>query len=71
MNLLKCTFALSFEKFLGFTIRKKGTDLYLAKVKTIQAIKPSTTCKQLKSFLWKVAYVRTYWLNYSSCSRSC
>lgn len=57
MNPLKCAFGVSLGKILGFAVHQKGIDLDLAKTRAIQVIGPLMTCKQLKSFIWRVSYV--------------
>lgn len=39
MNPLKCTFSISYEKLLGFTVHKKGVGLDPTKANTIQDTK--------------------------------
>ena len=57
MNPLKCTFGVSFGKFLGFLVHSRGIDVDPAKVTTI---KPPATVKELKSFLGKVSFIRRF-----------
>ena len=51
---------MSIEKFLGFLVYSRGVDVDLAKVAAIATMKPSTTIKELKSFLGKVSYIRRF-----------
>lgn len=60
MNPLKHTFGVSSGKFLGFSIYCKSNDLDPANAKAIQESEPLTTCKQLKSFMERVSYVRIF-----------
>lgn len=48
MNPLKCAFRVSFEKFFGYIVDRKGIDLDIAKTKTIQGMEPLMICKQLE-----------------------
>ena len=60
MNPLKCTFGVSFGKFLGFLVHSRGIDVDLAKATAIATLRPSATVKELKSFLGKVSYIRRF-----------
>lgn len=51
-------FCFLFGEILGVTVHRKAIDLDLAKTKAIQGIGPPTTCKQLKTFMGRVSYVR-------------
>ena len=51
MNPLKCTFGVSFGKFLGFLAHSRGIDVDPTKATTIATIRPPVTIKELKSFL--------------------
>ena len=57
MNPLKCTFGVSFGKFLGFLVHSKGIDVDLAKATAIATMRPPVTVKELKSLLGKVSYI--------------
>ena len=57
MNPSKCAFGVSFGKFLGFLVRHKGIDLDPIKAKAITNLSPSTTLKELGSFVRKVSYL--------------
>lgn len=59
MNNLKC-FGVSSEKCLGFTIHRKWVNLDTVIAKAVQAMKPLTTYKQLKSFMERVSYVQIF-----------
>ena len=60
MNPLKCAYEVSSGKFLGFLVHSRGIDVNLVKTTTIATMKPSTTVKELKSFLGKVSYIRRF-----------
>ena len=60
MNPLKCAFGVSFGKFLGFLVHSRGVDVDPAKATAIATMRPSTTVKELKSFLGKVSYIRRF-----------
>ena len=60
MNPLKCTFGVSFGKFLGFLVHSRGIDVDLAKATAIATIRLLVTVKELKSFLGKVSYIRRF-----------
>ena len=61
MNPLKCTFGVSSGKFLGFLVHSKGIDVDPAKATAIATtIRPPAMVKELKSFLGKVSYIRTF-----------
>lgn len=57
-NSLKCAFGVSFSKFLGFVVYRKGIDLDLTKPKVIQDMEPPKSVKLLKSFMGRDSYVR-------------
>ena len=60
MNPLKCAYEVSSRKFLGFLVHSRGIDVNSVKATTIATMKPSTTVKELKSFLGKVSYIRRF-----------
>ena len=60
MNPLKCAFAVSSGKFLGFLVHSRGIDVDPAKATAIATIRPLATVKELKSFLRKVSYIRRF-----------
>ena len=60
MNPLKCTFRVSFGKFLGSLVHGRGIDVDLAKAMVIATMRPPATVKELKSFLVKVSYIRRF-----------
>ena len=57
MNPLKCSFGVSFGKFLGFLVHSRGIDVDPTKVMAIATMRPPATVKELKSFLGKVSYI--------------
>ena len=60
MNPLKCAYKVSSGKFLGFLVHSRGIDVNSVKATTIATMKPSTTVKELKSFLGKFSYIRRF-----------
>ena len=66
MNPLKCTFGVSFGKFLGFLVHSRGIDVDLAKAIVIATMRPLVMVKELKSFLGKVLYIRRFILGLAS-----
>lgn len=60
MNLLKCAFGVSSEKFLGFVVHYKGIDIDPTKAKAIQDMKPPKTIKELKSFMESILHSKIY-----------
>lgn len=60
MNPLMCAFGVSSEKFLGFVIHHKGIDIDPTKAKAIQDMNPPKTVKELKSFMGRVSYIRSF-----------
>ena len=60
MNPLKCTFGVSFGKFLGFLVHSKGIDVDPAKATAIATMRPPVTVNELKSFLGEVSYIRRF-----------
>ena len=66
MNPLKCTFGVSFGKFLGFLVHSRGIDVDPAKATTIATMRPLATVKELKSFLGKVSYIWRFILGLAS-----
>lgn len=49
-----------FWQVLRFTVHEKGMNVDPTKDNAIQVIKPLTSCKQLKSFMGRVYYVRRF-----------
>ena len=59
-NPSKCAFGVSLRKFLGFLVHHRGIDFYPTKAKAITDLNPSTTLKELRSFVRKVSYLRRF-----------
>ena len=57
MNPLRCAFGIPAGKFLGFLVHQRGIDVDPSKAQAIATIKPSTTVKELKSFLGNFSYI--------------
>ena len=57
MNPFKCAFGVPVGKFLGFLVHQRGIDVDPSKAQAIATIKPSTTVKELKSFLGNFSYI--------------
>ena len=66
MNPLKCAFGVSTGKFLGFLVHHRGISVDPTKAITIATIKRPTTVKELKSFLGRVSYIRSFVLGLAS-----
>ena len=47
-------------KFLRFLVYQRGIDVDPLKVKAIVTMKPSTSVKELKSFIGKLSYIRRF-----------
>ena len=60
MNPMKCTFRVSAGKFLGFLVHHKGISVDPAKAIAIATMKRLTTVRELKSFLRRVSYIKTF-----------
>jgi len=45
---------------LGFLVHHRGIDFYPTKAKAITDLNPSTTLKELRSFVRKVSYLRRF-----------
>jgi hypothetical protein len=65
INLLKCAFGLSADKFLGFIIHEHGIEIDPKRVESIKKVKVPTCKKKLQSFLGKVNYLRRFISNLS------
>ncbi|XP_028055668.1 uncharacterized protein LOC114259836 [Camellia sinensis] len=57
MNPLKCAFGVMAGKFLGFLVQRHGIEADEDKVKSIRAMPPPHSQKELKKFLRKVSYI--------------
>ena len=60
MNPLKCVFGVSIGKFLGFLVHSRRIDVDPTKAMAIATMKPPATVKELKSFLGKVSYIKSF-----------
>jgi hypothetical protein len=60
MNPLKFAFGVSAGMFLGFLVHQRGIDVNPTRASAIATMKPSTTHKELKSFLGKLSYIRRF-----------
>ena len=60
LNLTKCTFRATFEKFLRFVVSKKGIEIDSDKVWAIQDLPPSRTQKEVRSFMGKLNYIARF-----------
>ncbi|GMP49154.1 hypothetical protein CsSME_00016227 [Camellia sinensis var. sinensis] len=60
MNPLKCAFGVTAGKFLGFLVHRHGIEADDDKVKSIRAMPPPHSQKELKKFLGKVSYIRRF-----------
>ena len=60
MNLIKCSFGVSAEKFLGFLIHHRGISVDPAKATAIATMERPRTVRELKSFLGSVSYIRRF-----------
>jgi hypothetical protein len=60
MNPLKCAFGVSVGKFLGFLVHQCGIDVDPMRASAIATMKPPTTHKELKSFMGKLSYIRSF-----------
>ena len=60
MNLIKCSFGVSAEKFLGFLIHHRGISVDPTKATAIATMERPTTVRELKSFLGSVSYIRRF-----------
>ena len=47
LNLAKCTFGVTFEKFLGFMVSGQGIKASPKKIQTIQEMSPSKNVKKV------------------------
>ncbi|XP_028053606.1 uncharacterized protein LOC114257970 [Camellia sinensis] len=60
MNPLKRAFGVTAGKFLGFLVHRHGIEADEDKVKSIRAMPPPHSQKELKKFLGKVSYIRRF-----------
>jgi len=55
LNLLKCSFGVAFEKFLGFVVNSRGIEANSKKIQAIKDIRTPETLKHVQSLNGKVA----------------
>ncbi|XP_028080536.1 uncharacterized protein LOC114282093 [Camellia sinensis] len=60
MNPLKCAFGVTTGKFLEFLVHRHGIEADEDKVKSIKAMPPPHSQKELKKFLGNVSYIRRF-----------
>ncbi|XP_028108109.1 uncharacterized protein LOC114306980 [Camellia sinensis] len=60
MNPLKCAFGVTAGKFLGFLVHRHGIEADEDNVKSIKAMPPPHSQKELKKFLGKVSCIRRF-----------
>ena len=57
LNLGKCTFSATFEKFLGFIVSKRGIKVDPDKIQAIQNLLPPHTQKEVRGFFGRLNYI--------------
>lgn len=60
MNPKKYSFGVSSGKFLGFIVHRRGIYVDLNKVRAIASTRPPSSQKELRSFLGKLSYIRSF-----------
>ena len=65
MNPLKCAFAVSTGKFLGFIVHENGVEIDPKNIESIQKVQAPTCKKDLQKFLGKVNYLMRFICNLS------
>lgn len=60
MNLLKFTFGVTLEKFLGFIVRHHGIEIDQSKIEVIQNMLEPKDVHELKSLQGKLTYIRRF-----------
>jgi len=60
LNTMKCVFAISSRKFLGFMVSQRGIEANPNKIKAIMEIKSPKTVKELQSLTRKVAALNRF-----------
>jgi len=63
MNPLKCAFAVTSRKFLGFVVHHRGIAIDQVKVKVIQDMPEPKNLKELRSLQGRLAYVKRFLSN--------
>jgi hypothetical protein len=65
MNLLKCTFGLPADKFLGFIIHEHGIEIDPKKIESINKVQPPQCKNDMQKFLGKLNYLKRFIFNLS------
>jgi len=60
MNTLKCTFGVTFAKFLGFIIHHKGIKIDQSKIKAIQEMPELKNLRELRRLRGRLAYIQIF-----------
>ena len=60
LNLSKCVFAISSEKFLGFMVSQWGIEVNPKKIKAIMEVKSLKIVKEVQSLTGKVAALNRF-----------
>jgi hypothetical protein len=60
LNSSKCTFGVSFRKFLGFMVSQKGIEANPEKVKAFLEMQPPRVIKQLQQLIGKIATMNRF-----------
>ncbi|KAI5336032.1 hypothetical protein L3X38_026166 [Prunus dulcis] len=60
MNPKKCAFGVSSGKFLSFQVHQRGIHVDSEKTKAINALAPPKNTKELKSFIGRLSYIRSF-----------
>ena len=60
LNPAKCIFGATFEKLLSFVVSKKGIEIDLDKVRTIQDLPLPRTQKEVISFMGRLNYIARF-----------
>jgi hypothetical protein len=63
MNLLKCMFGVSNDRFLGFIIHKHGIEIDPKKIEFINKVQPPQYKNDMQKFLGKLNYLRRFVFN--------
>ncbi|XP_057461067.1 uncharacterized protein LOC130751463 [Actinidia eriantha] len=60
MNPLKCAFGVTFGKFLGFIVRRRGIEIEQSKIEAILKMPEPRNIHELKSLQGRLAYLRRF-----------